>query len=100
MMVRITNPECVGYLRMNGDSNTEIVETAMCRVYGIIPRPFKHKRNGRPKIADGYVAVKILDPRLLQMLRQTKKSCGISHHFAVENALLNNIPRKREAVNA
>lgn len=101
MVIRITNPACIDYLRSNMDSgNTQIVETAMCRVYGIIPRQFKHRRNGRPKAAEKFVAVKILDKRLLKMLRQTKESCGISHHFAVENALLNNLQKRSEVADA
>ncbi len=101
MMVRITNAECVRHLRENPATNTEIVETAICKAYGIIARPYMRKRRGRPKAIGDAVSVKISDKRLLDMLRQSKRCYGVSHHFAVENALLNIIPKdEREAANA
>ena len=94
MMIKITNPACVKQLRESKATNTEVVETAVCRAFGIAPRAFNRKRRGRMKTDCGVVAVKIQDQRILDMLRQRKRSCGITHHFAVESAMLATMPRK------
>ena len=94
MMIKITHPACVRMLRDSKATNTEIVETATCKAFGIVPRSFSRKRHGRMKTDCPCIAVKIHDTRIVEMLKQHKRSCGISHHFAVENAMLQNMPRK------
>ncbi len=96
MMVRITNEKCIEHLLASPATNTEVVETALCRAYGIPARRYNRKRRGRPKSGRGTVAVKIADERIRRMLRQAKSSYGASHHFSVEKAILDSIPKGRK----
>lgn len=98
MMVVISNPACIRYLRTaDSVTNTELVERAMCRRLGITPRRFNRVTMGRHKAADcvNRLPVKITDDRLIQFISLQKTTCGACYRHTVENAMLEVLNRKR-----
>lgn len=101
MVVKLTNPICVDYVRsFNGSVlNAEIVENALCDSLGIERR--KHKRVGlRAQNQDPEaksICVHISDPRLISYIGNRKKNHGVLQRHTAESAILNAIKRNKGA---
>lgn len=94
LMVKITNPEVLAFIRADkaDESNTRVVETALCRKLGIPPRSYGvyAKKLGKRKSTDcrRAVPVKISDPGLIEHVMMQKRVYGICHRHTVESAVL------------
>lgn len=101
MVVKLTNPICVEYIRSFKGSvlNAEVVENALCEQLGLEPR--KHKRVGlRAQNRDPEaksICVHISDPRLISYIDNKKKRHGVLQRHTAESAILNTIKRNRRA---
>ena len=97
MMLVISNPACVRMLRTAAESNTEVVERAICRRIGITPRRYRGAAMGRPKVADKTtcVPVKITDERIIEFILLQKRTSGAPYRHTAESAMLAQRGRKR-----
>lgn len=93
MMVKITNPKVLRYLRNNSQSNTELVEMPLFRHFGLEPRAFTECKSGRKKKINNLNAlpIKIRDKRLERCLIECKLRTGAVHRHTVEAAILKEI---------
>lgn len=100
MFLSISNPVCVGMLRGDATPHTEVVERALCKRMGIMPRAYRAKAQGRPKTDSATrVPVKITDARIIEYLENQKRTTGAPYRHTAEAALLDAVPkRKRKLV--
>lgn len=93
LMVKITNPAVLAYMRSKDESHTQIAETALCSKLGIPPKNYSPKKQGKSKSRDcrRAVPVKISDIGLIEHIITQKRTCGISYRHTVESAVLKEI---------
>ena len=98
MVAKITDAQCVSFIRNSKYSNTETVERILCRKMGIEPRKFIVQKRGNEKIADlkTNIPVKIIDPRIVRYIDKQKKAKGIPQKRTVEHAILDFIKKSIE----
>lgn len=91
LMVRLTNPQVLEYLRENHDkTNLELVENALRNKLGIPPKSYRRKQGSRKNIdCLNPTPVKVCDPDLIDHVTNQRHRYGISHRFTVEQAILN-----------
>lgn len=97
MMLVISNPVCISFLRGAAASNTEVVERAICRRLGITPRVYRAKAQGRPKVQGGAerIPVKITDARIVEFILCQKRTCGAPYRHTAESALMEVVQQRK-----
>lgn len=100
MVVKLTNPICIEYVRSFKGSvlNAEIVENALCEQLGLEPRKHKQRVGLRVQNRDPEaksICVHISDPRLISYIENKKKRHGVLQRHTAESAILNTIERNR-----
>lgn len=90
MVVKVTSPECVDFIRKSKFTNTETVERVLCSKLGIAPREFAPQNRGNKKIIEltTNIPVKITDSRLIRYISSQKSKKGISQRCTVEFAII------------
>lgn len=100
LMVKITNPTVLAYLRSNPqETNRWLVEAALCDMLCIPPKPKKVKRKSRCKAyPDNLRAmpVKISAPDLIEFITNQRDKYGILQRHTVETALLRYMERQQK----
>lgn len=93
MMVKITHPKVLSYLRGSSKSNTELVESPLFRHFGIEPRLYPKRKGGRKKKINNLNAlpIKIMDKRLDELIIERKRNTGAPWRYTVETAILKEI---------
>lgn len=93
MMVKITNPKVLRYLRNNSKSNTELVEMPLFRHFELEPRLFTDSKRGAKKKINNLNAlpIKITDRSLERCLIECKLRTGAVHRHTVETVILKEI---------
>lgn len=99
LMVKITNPDVISYLRLNpAKTNKYLIESALREMLGIPPQPAQKKLRGRkafPENANA-IPVKIADQYLVDHICNQKKNFGICQRHTVETAVLRHIERQKQ----
>lgn len=97
LMSKVRNPLVISYLRINSDrTNTDLVESALCKKLGIPAKTPAVENRGNKKIPGNIncIPVKIRDRRLIDYIISQKQLLGISHRHTVESAILEQIARE------
>lgn len=97
LMVRITNPDVIAYLRNNPDTpNKQLIETALREKIGIPPKVYS-PYCGRKKMSNcgNAFPVKISDQDLVDYIIFQNQRYGILQKFIVENAVLEKMEREK-----
>jgi hypothetical protein len=98
LMVKVTNPEVIHYLRTNpGETNKSLIEAALRDMLGIPPQPAQRRHRGRkafPENANA-IPVKIADQYLVDHICNQKKNYGICQRHTVESAVLRYMEKKK-----
>lgn len=90
MVVKLTTPECIEFVRNSPCHNTETIERVMCAKLQIEPRNYACEKRGNSKVSnlDTAIPVKITDKRIEKYIKRRKDKNGISHRFTVEGAIM------------
>ena len=99
LMVRITNPKVLAYLRNNAEiTNKQLIEEALREKVGLPPKNYDNLRPTRKKIPDclNGLPVKISDQDIIDFILFQNKRYGILQKFIVENAILEKMERENE----
>lgn len=97
LMVRITNPEVLAYLRTNADvTNKQLVEEALREKVGLPPKTYNYRQTRKkiPECLNG-LPVKIGDQNLIDYIVFQHQRYGILQKFIVENAILEKMEREK-----
>lgn len=97
LMVKITNPEVIAYLRNNPDTpNKQLIEAALREKIGIPPKVYQ-PHHGRKKVPDciNVFPVKIKDRDLVEYILFQREKFGILQKHTVESAVLQKMEREK-----
>ena len=97
LMVKVTNPDVIQYLRSNPEeTNKSLIEAALRDMLGIPPQPpqirFKGKGKALPDNVNS-IPVKISDQYLIDYICQQKQRFGVCQRHTVETAVLRYMER-------
>lgn len=98
LMVKVTNPEVISYLRSNPEiTNSSLIEAALRDMLCIPPIPLQQNKRKGKSIPENVndMPVKISDLDLIEYILGQKKKYGICQRHTVETAVLRYIERQK-----
>ena len=97
LMVRITNPEVIAYLRSNQNaSNKQLIETALREKIGLPPKTYHTQTRKKEPSCANAMPVKIGDQELVDYIVFQHQRYGILQKHIVESAILEKIEREKK----
>ena len=99
LMVKVTNPDVIHYLRSNPEeTNKSLIESALRDMLCISPQPPQKHQRGKTKAFPenaNAIPVKISDQYLVDYICNQKKNHGICQRHTVESAVLRYMEKKK-----
>lgn len=97
LMVRITNPDVLAYLRNNPNvSNKQLIETALREKIGLPPKTYHAQTRKKAQSCENAMPVKIGDQELVDYIIFQHQRYGILQKHIVESAILEKMEREKK----
>lgn len=97
LMVKLTDPRCIEYVRRGAEPSSRVVESALLRKLGLEARTKRvcRRRHKKKHANVSSFPVKIMDERVINHILE-QRSRGVVHRYTVERALLDVIEKSEK----